>query len=296
MAIGIIRPLNDTNFVEHFVKGVLGFRKDREIGTAIDSIVTAEMCISEIGSRSTSRNTEFRDFRYSTDEKRVELQKQILSELISYDRIPDDERIRLGKGGAKPLTVKREKQAIIITGLPASGKSGVASKIADNYGAYIIDSDYAKRKFPEFSKQYGASLVHEESKLITVTDESFNLLDYCITQGYNIVYPIIGHNAEALLRYANNFKSKGYATHLLLVSLDRKKAVVRAYKRFIKTKRYVPLGLLFDEYGNEPTLAYYRIKNNKAFKSYGKVSSDVAFGKEPIYVESSKISPAILFK
>ncbi|MBU2703200.1 putative ABC-type ATPase [Sporomusaceae bacterium BoRhaA] len=297
MIQGIIRPLGNNDFVEPFVKGVLQFSEKAKIRRAIEKIVDAEMCITAVEKDSTLKSTKFRDFEYKTDEQRIELRKKILSELISYQRLSNDDCLKLGKGGAKPLTnVISESQAYIITGLPASGKSGIATKIADEYGAYIVDSDYAKRKFPEYNHQYGAHLVHEESKLVTSTEQDFNLLDFCISKGHNLVFPTIGYDAQSLIDYAHMFNAKGYCVHLTLVSLDRKKAVIRAYERFVKTKRYVPLGLIFDQYSNEPILAYYRSKRSTMFKSHGAISTDVKFGQSPIFVEGDDGNPAMLYR
>jgi hypothetical protein len=85
---------------------------------------------------------------------------------------------------------------------------------------------------------------------------------------------------------------------LVLVSLDWQKSTIRAVKRFKKTGRYVPLGLIFDGYSNEPILSYYRIKNNYShlFESIGKISTDVEEGKPPVYIESTYNSPVGIFK
>ena len=70
--------------------------------------------------------------------------------------------------------------------LPASGKSTIANSIADLYGAYIIDSDFAKRKIPEFGHEFGASIVHEESSIITFGsrkpkyNDEFSLYEFCV--------------------------------------------------------------------------------------------------------------------
>ena len=62
--------------------------------------------------------------------------------------------------------LKKDKQAFYVIGLPASGKSEVAGLLSDNYGAIILDSDYAKRKFPEYQAECGATIVHEESSMV----------------------------------------------------------------------------------------------------------------------------------
>ena len=84
----------------------------------------------------------------------------------------DDDKIKLGVGGCLPLPdghLNNDKQFYIVIGLPASGKSSISAKIADATGSAVLDSDFAKRKLPEFrEKDNGASLVHKESQVIVM--------------------------------------------------------------------------------------------------------------------------------
>ena len=71
-----------------------------------------------------------------------------------------------------PLQAYARKQAFVLIGLPASGKSSIAVDIADKYGALLLDSDLAKRKLPEYKVYpWGASLVNAESSLIVFGDK-----------------------------------------------------------------------------------------------------------------------------
>lgn len=300
-----VRPLADNILAKAFVEGVLKFQETKKINAATISIMQAELHLETMNSKPTLRFMEFRSPEYKTDEARGALRRRILNELIQKIRLDNDDKIKLGKGGALPQTeIKKGKKAFFITGLPASGKSGIANKIADAEGAVILDSDYAKRKLPEFAQgQYGASVVHDESAVIVFGDEkdesALNLKGYCLSEDYNVVIPKIGNSEESLLELAAYFKGFGYSVHLTLVSLDRQKATVRAYERFAKSKRYVPLSLIFDVYSNDPTLTYYRLKQRQTqqdvFASFGKVSTDVALGERPRFIEASDGNPASLF-
>jgi hypothetical protein len=230
----------------------------------------------------TSDHQKYRDERYRSEPDRWKLRNKIVSDLFNKERIENEDHIKLGKGGALPRTpIKKEKTVTIITGLPASGKSTISNKIADEYGSIILDSDYAKRKMPEFKDFFtGATILHEESDSIVFgfpkSHDFKSLLELGIQDGANFVIPKIGHNVKSIVELATLFKEKfKYKVNLILVSLDRKDATLRALKRFIKTKRYVPLSLIFDGYSNEPILSYYRIKNQYTtiFDSIGKVST-----------------------
>lgn len=302
--MSLARPLLDNELAAEFVIGILGLTNDGEIDYAVQKIVQAELQLSTINrrSKSTIDSSSYRCYSFSTEEKRRELHEQIFNDLISKPRLDNEDDIRLGEGGALPKEgqVMAQKQAVIITGPPASGKSGVSNIIADHYGAVILDSDYAKRKLPEYAQDYGASLLHEESQAIIFGNkpkyEGKNLLEACLTASYNIIIPKIGSNPKSLVDFATILQEENYSVHLLLVSLDRVKATQRAYRRYIETKRYVPLPLVFDVYSNEPILTYYRVKDNPCWSSYGKISSDVPKGSPYKVIEIKANNPARLFK
>lgn len=291
------RPLIDNQLAKTFVEGVLGLTNPDEISSAVKKISRAEIQLASMANKCTYLSNCYRDTRYSSDTERLNLRAEIFKELIDQKRLVDDDDIIKGKGGALPLSeLKSEKQAIIISGLPASGKSTIASKIADSIGAIILDSDFAKRKFPEFEEDFGASLVHEESSIVVFGDKNANaepcLKGYCISEGHNVVIPKIGNDRKSIISLAEYFRGYDYDVHLVLVSLNRQTSTKRAFNRFLKTDRYVPLSLIFDLYANDPMLAYYRMKNNENFKSYGKVSTE---GSSPKHIESSAGNPSLIF-
>ena len=285
---GFSRELNTDIQVEQFVDGILGIQEKRKKRKAINRIASAERKLRDYRLFSTFTHRDNRDFEYREEDVRLELRKRIVDELFKWSRLDNDDEICLGKGGAAPKTVARqESKAFYVMGPPASGKSGVSSKIADIYGCYILDSDYAKRKLPEYNNQIGAaSLVHEESDALVFGDNG--LMDRCVAMKNNVVIPKIGWNMKSVLDMCKSLKSAGYKVYLISVDLDRQKATQRAYNRFIKTKRYVPLSLVFDNYGNQPTLNYFKIRQNHSdmFEGFSQISTDVAFGKPAVLVEA----------
>jgi Zeta toxin len=307
------RPLDNIDLLSHFLEGILGNNgTDSEIQYTpiINKIVEAEMTMERLFKKNNSptlTHTEYRDNGCKSDRERTLLRKQIVKELSSKKRLPKDDKIRIGKGGALPLSeCKYERQAFIVTGLPASGKSGVSERIADYYGAAIIDSDYAKRKLPEYANfNIGASIIHEESGAIVfghkelMNSNFIPLLDKLSENGTNIVIPKIGHDKDSIIELVIKLKEVyNYEVHLTLVSLDKRKATIRALKRFQETKRYVPLSYIYDTYGNEPILSYYRIKREAThlFKSIGKISTDVPIGNPYVFIENIGDNPSLLYK
>ena len=275
----ICRVLHTDLEVERFVDGVLNICGNDQKREAINSITAAERNIVSYSEYSTWIHRDDRDFEWREDAKRKTLRAQIVEELYTQKRLDDDDNIELGQGGAAPQTVpKKEKKAIYLIGPPASGKSTIASIIADIYGAYIIDSDYAKRKLPEYNNQIGgASLVHEESSHLVFDTNSDSLLYRCLEEGNNIIVPKIGDTIESIIKFADDFKSIGYSVYLISIDLDRQKATQRAYYRYKDTSRYVPLSLIFDKFSNQPTLNYFKVKQRykSLFAGFAQISTDV---------------------
>ncbi len=287
------RDLNTDIQVERFVDQILCITDESEKRKAINLITQAERNIKDYPLYPTLTHQDNRDFKYRDEKTRKNLRNQIVDELFNIKRVVDDDKITLANGGAKPLSdVKFDKIAFYVIGPPAAGKSSIASKIADKFGCYILDSDYAKRKLPEYTNQIGAaSLVHEESDVLVFGEDG--LMDLCVHDGANLVIPKIGHNSSSIIRFCSGLKNAGYKVFLVSVDLNRQKATQRAYKRFAETNRYVPLSLIFDGYGNEPTLNYFKLKqkNMECFDGYCQISTDVPKGHpfevvEAIHIDS----------
>ena len=283
--------------VERFVDGVLEITDIAKKREAINSITAAERNILTYPHFSTWLKDDCRDFEWRDDKRRELLRKQIINELYTLKRLDNDDDIVLGLGGSAPkYKPKFEKKAIYVIGPPASGKSTISSTLADIYGAHIVDSDYAKRKLPEYTNQIGAaSLVHDESSHIVFDTMSDSLLSRCFEYGNNIVVPKIGDDINGILRFAKNLKSIDYNVYLVSIDLDRQKATQRAYNRYISTKRYVPLSLIFDRYGNQPTLNYFKIKQlySSLFAGFAQISTDVPYGEPAKTIEIESMNEII---
>lgn len=300
------RVLYDHPHTNRFIKYTLNCDADEDTMLKyVVEVTAAEMHQRSIVGKDTLKSDAYRIPTYSENEARKALRKTIYTELITKKRLKKDDSIALGKGGALPKTIiKKTAEAFFIIGLPASGKSGIATRLSDRYGAIILDSDFAKRKFPEFSTtDFGASVVHEESSVVVFGGQGEyvnepSVLQYAVENQINMVIPKIGDKPERIATFANNLKALGYSVHLVLVRLDREKATRRALDRFIKTRRYVPLSLIFDEYGNNPTITFYDMKQLRAyssiFKSFTMISTDVPLGTPHKIMLKTKYSPDII--
>ena len=289
--VNFCRKLETNLDAEYFVDGVLCIEDDDEKEAAINRITAAERNIKDYSYYSTLDHIENRHYKFRDETSRQKLRKNIVKELFDMERLPNDDDICFGAGGAKPCsnTITTGK-AFYVIGPPASGKSGVANQLADMYGCYLLDSDYAKRKLPEYSSQIGAaSLVHDESDDIIFGENG--LMDQCLQKSYSVVIPKIGHNLNSVCEFCKGLKDAGYTVYLVSVELDRQKAVQRAYYRYTYTNRYVPLSLIFDGYGNQPTLNYFKIKqqHSDVFSGFAQISTDVPFSSAPQVIENINI-------
>jgi hypothetical protein len=295
------RPLHTKPAVEEFLERVLGFDYKKKHRGVIARIIDGELGIDKYSDPNTQTLVDpgMRDASYRSEADRWRLRGQIIDELFSLKRLSNDDNIALKKGGALPKgRLKSQKKAFILIGLPASGKSTIASFIAEEYGAIILDSDFAKRKLPEYNDHsYGATLVHDESIDITFGFQSGtpnklkSLYARCIANSHNLVIPKIGQNPISIIELANALtRGSGYEVHLVLVSVPKQVAAKRAAIRFHDSNRYVPLGLIFDWYGNDPSHSYYylRCKHHKLFSSFGVIST---VSKPPMHTDIKGPSP-----
>jgi len=293
------RPLDNSIVVEQFLFKQLGYKGSKSI---ISKIVKGEIALPGYEDRPTSDSKEHRESDFRDDDKRWALRKTVVSELYNDNQLEDDNKIQIGNGGAVPRSgTCKEGKAFIIIGLPASGKSYISSVISEAHGAFVLDSDFAKRKLPEFANyEWGASLVHKESDEIIFgfedpDDEFTSLFELVTPDKCNLVIPKIGQNAESVALLARTLKDEfGYEVHLVLVNLKKEIATLRAAERYEKSLRYVPLGLIFDGYGNDPILTYYYLKcrEKDLFSSFGELSTEVW---PPRQTDIENNSPVSLF-
>ncbi|MBY8115149.1 zeta toxin family protein [Vibrio fluvialis] len=255
----------------------LGYKK----GCWETKVLAREMCLIE-------KIADKYDFEswYSSDKVRHSMRAQIAREL-SLEAIPhNDDEIRIGFGGCRPRsTPQTDRKALLLLGLPASGKSSVAQSMSDTAGAFIIDSDFAKRKFPEIAFPNGAGWTHTESNRVVFKEEG-GPYAACQGYGYNMIIPKIGHEAESILKLKNELEERHYDVSLGLVWLDPNKALKRAISRYQSSKRYIPLAVI-EGYESKPLKVFQELIKNHEWESHVHLSSDVKKGEKYILKSQS---------
>lgn len=149
---------------------------------------------------------------------------------------------------------RKDRIAVIITGLPAAGKSRLTNEIKDIIKGMVVDSDDYKKLIPEYKNGIGTSSTHNESK------EFFKrMLKKTISNGDNIIIPTLGRNEEPLIKIINSLKNKEYGIAMVRVDVPVTVAELRNIKRAIKTGRYVDSEIITKEVDNTIKTIYNKL-------------------------------------
>lgn len=290
-----VRNLKSEEQVADFLKNIVEINcSEQEFQKYVQLIYTYETEFRTAYNKQTLYDKSLRDPQHSEDLQREYLGNVILQDLLTLPILDNEINISQGLGGSLPPNLKpREgRQAYYIIGLPASGKSCVAYILSIIYSACVIDIDIAARKFPEYSQIYGPCVTHSEANRIVFGTgrKGFDnpLFSICIDRGWNIVIPKIGNKIEVINSLVTKLLEKNYSIHLLLTQIDRKTSVKRSFERFLSTKRYVSLPMIFDWYANDPSLTYYKLRNHSnLFSGYELIS----FEEKPKILDKSDNAP-----
>jgi adenylate kinase family enzyme len=148
----------------------------------------------------------------------------------------------------------KDRIAVIVTGLPAAGKSTLTNEIKNIIKGIVIDPDDFKKVIPEYKNGIGTSSVHNESKVL------FGIMaDKAKANGDNIIVPTLGRTKEALDRLINSLKIDKYGIALIRVDVPVTVAELRNIKRAIKTGRYVDSELITKEVDNNIKTNYNKL-------------------------------------
>ena len=183
----------------------------------------------------------------------------------------------------KPEPVARNRQATIILGPPAAGKSTIAEEFAIFNKAAIIDSDEIKKSIPEFDGGIGAAAVHEES-----SDLNKALTVAMLKSGKNVVIPKVGDKASSILKQIQLLKDNGYTVFLMDMAVTSQNAKLRMYGRFVSTGRLIPPSYV-DAVGNLPSGVYRDLKGQGAADGFAQIDNNGGIGSaRPIIDKSGK--------
>lgn len=168
--------------------------------------------------------------------------------------------------------LKKEFKAVIVTGLPAAGKSSrIVNPLSRDIGGFVFDNDEIKQLIDEFKESNGAaaSSVHNESKMIQ--DKAFKeFLSGGERNGQNLIIPKIGDDADSLQdKFINKLEDAGYDVEIQYNPASLKDSLNRVAMRGIETGRIIPTYVV-ESYGDGPakTFEYFKNKLNKKGKPF----------------------------
>lgn len=198
------------------------------------------------------------------------------------DNSPERQALRIRKAIEYYGTgaARKEHKIHLVLGPPASGKSFMSDKYVKELGAKLLDSDEVKAMFDEFAGGAGANRVHEESK--QVLDK---VMAVALSEGDNIVHPIVGGNPKKVVDLINRLKSHGYSVSVTTVDLPIETTLRRALSRYEKTGRYISPSYIVDEVGAGPMRTHQHLVENGIGDSHEIISTDVPRGENPRSVQ-----------
>lgn len=175
--------------------------------------------------------------------------------------------------------VRSDRQATILLGAPAAGKSTVANPLARARGAMIVDADEAKKLIPEYEGGIGASAVHEESSIL-----SADVLARAVGEGKNMVLPKVGATPGSIEQLASRLAANGYRVDLVLIDVPGDEAIRRMIGRFIATGRIIPLDVLQKGVDGAKT-TYQLLKSKEFIHAYSHIDNSPGLGQPRRAVE-----------
>lgn len=164
--------------------------------------------------------------------------------------------------------VEQGREAVIVIGPPASGKSTLAATLAATLKAAIVDCDDCKPVIPEYGNGEGVQAVHDESSLLA----NF-VLDRLMEAGANLTIPKVGKNPETLSALIDFLVDDGYRVTLVNVSVDPDECARRMARRFLETGRLVHPRYM-EQVGSKPQETYELLIKDNRIRAFWSVDAN----------------------
>lgn len=185
--------------------------------------------------------------------------------------------------------IQHGRHAVIILGLPGSGKSSLSNPILENNGAYEIDSDIFKTRYiPEFKSDPTMSGKTQREAGILASD----MKETALHEGANVLIGKVGGSYKSIKEIVDDLNDYGYTIDIVYNDLPGEETEKRNDNRFMSNMRkgngqarYVPRRVIYQsEYGVFKTIN--ALSRNDKINGMLIYSNDVPYGEKPKHLKT----------
>lgn len=199
------------------------------------------------------------------------------------------EALRLGGYDVDNHDGDRLPQAVMLLGLPGSGKSSMLRPIAElvirrlaGHPGVILDTDHVRTLLPEYADGLGSEVVHPETSHVA----NRLLVDRAAELRLNLILDKVG-DPEKTVKEAQFLQDEGWSVWCLCAQVDVEVAIDRAKQRALTCGRYVPPHVV-RELGNRPLQAYEALRRSPLHLSgCALLDTEVPTGRRPLVVDAN---------
>lgn len=202
------------------------------------------------------------------------------------------EAIRAGgaPGGTRSSSTAddRSPHAVLLLGLPGSGKTSMLRPIAGELfirvledDRTIIDADVVRTLLPEYAAGLGSEVVQVETSYLA----NGALIDEAYARRVSIVLDKVGDPVQSV-EAAEYLLATGWSVWCLCAMVDVEVAVERVKRRAVETGRYVPPAFVRDV-ADKPLRAYEALRDSRLeISGCALLDTDVVLGDRPVVVDA----------
>jgi predicted ABC-type ATPase len=217
--------------------------RDPELRAAVSAQVAAQRPVST-------------DVIYRCDDRwlpeRLDQHRKLIERLMSRSASGEEQN-----GGP----VVGSPQAVILLGLPGSGKSSQLQPIArelirrtSDRPHDVVDADQVRASFPEYADGLGSEILQVETAYVAHD----RLLEEAHRQRANIILDTVG-DPDRTVKELRYLIKAGWSVWCLGASVDLRIALSRARRRALRDGRYVPLDYI-KSVGERPVRAFDAVR------------------------------------
>jgi chloramphenicol 3-O-phosphotransferase len=199
------------------------------------------------------------------------------------------EALRMGGLDTNGSGPDRLRHAVVLLGLPGSGKSSMLRPVAElvikrlaHHAGVILDTDNVRCLLPEYADGLGSEVVHPETSYLA----NRLLVERAANLGLNLILDQVGH-PERTLTDVQFLQEEGWSVWCLGAQIDVEVAVERVKRRALHCGRYVPPNLV-RELGDRPFQTYEALRDSTLHLSgCALLSTDVPAGTPPLVIHAN---------